>query len=64
MSWSVIHCKCCGNAFPGNLEKCAACGCTSPHGRRNILLKWVAILVFLAALAYVAYAFTKVQIAL
>jgi len=61
MSWSVIHCKRCINAFPGNLEECPACGCTSPHGRRNLLLKWVAFLAFLAAVAVVSYAFARTR---
>jgi RNA polymerase subunit RPABC4/transcription elongation factor Spt4 len=55
----AAYCKHCHNHFQGNLEHCPFCGKRSPHGTRNLRLKWIAVLIFLTVLAFVVYAFLK-----
>ena len=57
MALNVVRCKYCQNDFQGDLETCPHCRRRSPHGRRNLLLKWIALLVFLIVLAFVIYLF-------
>ena len=52
---SVARCQCCKNIFPYNRETCPSCGKRGSKGRRNFLLKMVAILVFLIALSLSFY---------
>ncbi len=58
MQPTVSHCKSCGSDFEGNQERCPSCGKRSPRGRRDFLLKWIAVSTFLMALALIAYALT------
>lgn len=62
MQLTVSHCKYCGSDFEANQERCPSCGKTSPHGRRNLLLKWIAVLIFLIALALIAYTVTHLHV--
>jgi len=55
MPLSAAYCKHCHNVFQADLEYCPFCGKKSPHGSRNQLLKWVAVLVFLMVLAFISY---------
>jgi RNA polymerase subunit RPABC4/transcription elongation factor Spt4 len=58
MLLTVSHCKYCGSFFEGNQERCPTCGKRGPQGRRNLLLKWIAVLIFLVALGVTAYTLT------
>ena len=55
MRLNFVHCEHCQNTFQSDQQNCPFCGRRSPQGRRNLRLKWVAVLIFLIALAFVAY---------
>jgi len=56
MALTVDYCKRCDSTYESEMEHCPSCGGRSPHGWRNLLLKWVAVLIFLMVLAFIAYA--------
>jgi RNA polymerase subunit RPABC4/transcription elongation factor Spt4 len=55
MHLTVSRCKGCGTVFEGSFENCPHCGKLSPHGRSNLLIKWIAILIFLLAIGVTSY---------
>ena len=61
MSLTAVCCKHCENVFRGNLDYCPFCGEKSRPGRRDLLLKWGAVLVFLIVLAIIGYAYFHSQ---
>ncbi len=61
MPLTVEHCERCESTFESTMEHCPSCGRRSPHGWRNLLLKWFAVLIFLTALAFIGYAVIHTQ---
>ena len=49
----MVRCKHCQFIFLRNLENCPSCGKKGPEGRRHALLKWIAVFIFLIAIAFV-----------
>ena len=59
MSHTAVRCKRCKRGFDRKLEECPGCGQLSPHGRRMLVIKWIAILVFLVSVASIAGTFLQ-----
>ena len=59
MILNIVRCKHCNHAYQSDADDCPHCFQMSPLGYRNLLLKWISVLVFLAVVVGIGMTFLK-----